>query len=108
MDEKPPQGQQFNMDYNTLMFIMGQGRMPMAPKRAPNLPLGPCYNCSSNHLIKDFPHPRQPRQMPMASAIPTLARYCLECGIKHLVLNYPLDPKKKGESNFELVRDHSI
>ena len=33
---------QFNMDLNTLMFIVGQNRMPMAPKRAPNLPLGPC------------------------------------------------------------------
>ena len=36
---------QFNMDSNTLMFIVEQGRMPMAPNRTPNLPLGPCYNC---------------------------------------------------------------
>ena len=53
-----PKGQ-FNMDLNTLMFIAGQTRVSMVPKRASNLPLGPCYNCSSDHLIRDCPHPRQ-------------------------------------------------
>ena len=67
---------QFNMDLNTLMFIAGQNRMPMAPKRAPNLPLGPCFNCSKNQLIKDCLYPRQPRQMNATPAIPALARYC--------------------------------
>lgn len=45
-----PEGQ-FNMDLNTLMFMAGQTRMPMVLKRATNLPLGPCYNCSDDHLI---------------------------------------------------------
>ena len=53
-----PKGQ-FNMDLNTLTFIAGQTRMPMVPKRALNLPLGPCYKCSGDHLIRDCPHPRQ-------------------------------------------------
>lgn len=36
-----PKGQ-FNMDLNTLMFIVGQTRMPMALKRPSNMTLGPC------------------------------------------------------------------
>ena len=77
---------QFSMDLNTLMFIANQARLPAAqgPKRAPNLPLGPCYNCSGDHLIKDCPYPRQPRPNP-ANNVLALAKYCLECGIKHLV-----------------------
>ena len=53
---------QFSMDLNTLMFIANQARLPAAqgPKQAPNLPLGPCYNCLGDHLIKDCPYPRQP------------------------------------------------
>ena len=51
---------QFNMDLNTLMFIDNQGRLPatQGPKQAPNLPLGPCYNFSRDHLIKDCSYPR--------------------------------------------------
>ena len=74
---------QYNMDHNTLMFIVaGQGRQqqPNAyPKRAPNAPLGPCYNCVEEHLIKDCPFPRQPRQVE-STAVPMLARHCIECG----------------------------
>ena len=91
------------MDLNTLMFIAGQNRMPMAPKRAPNLPLGPCFNYSENHLIKDYPYPRQPRQTNATLAIPALARYFLECGIKHLVYDCPLNPKKKGKVALNLL-----
>ena len=98
------QEQKFNIDYNMLMFIVGQGRMLMASRRAPNIPLGPCHNCSGDHLIKDCPHPRQPRQVPMASAIPTLARYCLECGIKHLVEDCPLNPEKKVKATLNLLK----
>ena len=50
---------QFNMDLNTLMLIARQERMSMAPKRASNMPLGPCYNYLGDHLIQDCPHPRQ-------------------------------------------------
>ena len=32
-----PEGQ-FNIDLNTLIFMAGQARMPMAPKRASNMP----------------------------------------------------------------------
>ena len=77
----------------------------MTPKRAPNLPLGMCFNCLQNHLIKDCPYPRQTRK---TNALLALARYCLECGIKHLVFDCPLNPKKKKKSSFELARDHSI
>ena len=46
---------QYNMDLNTLLFIVGQGktRVSQAPKRPPNAPLGPCYNYEGDHLIKD-------------------------------------------------------
>ena len=91
------------MDLNTLMFIAGQNRMPMAPKRAPNLPLGLCFNCSKNHLIKDCTYPRQPRQTNVTPAIPALARYCLECGIKHLVSDCPLNLEKKGKVALNLL-----
>ena len=94
---------QFNMDLNTLLFIAGQNRMPMAPKRAPNLPLGPCFNCSENHLIKDCPYPRQPRQTNVNPIVLALARYCLECGIKHLVSNCLLNPEKKGKVALNLL-----
>ena len=49
------QDEPFNLDWNTLMFIAGQNRMPMAPNRAPNAPLGPCYDCVGDHLIKNCP-----------------------------------------------------
>ena len=91
------------MDLNTLMFIAGQNRMPMAPKRAPNLPLGPCFNCLENHLIKDCPYPRQPRQTNATPAILALARYCLECGIKHLVSDCPLNLEKTGKVTLNLL-----
>ena len=86
---------QFNMDLITLMFIAGQNGMPMALKRALNLLLGLCLNGLENHVIKDCPYPRQPRQTNATLAIPTLARYCLESGIKRLVSDCPLNPKKK-------------
>ena len=96
---------QFNMDYNTLMFIAGQAkaRMPQAPKRPPNAPLGPCYNCGGDHLIKDCPYPRQPRQNQALPAVPALARYCLECGIKHLVSDCPLNPDQKGKATLNIL-----
>ena len=92
---------QYNMDHNTLMFIAGQGRqqssgMPRRPPQPP-APLGPCYNCGGDHLIRECPHPRQPRQQQqgVTSAVPALARYCLECGIKHLVMDCPLNPERR-------------
>ena len=94
---------QFNMDLNTLMFISRHNKMPMAPKRAPNISLGPCYNCSKNHLIIDCLYPRQPRQTNAASVDPALARYCLECGIKYLVSDCPLNPEKKGKVALNLL-----
>ena len=66
---------QFNMDLNTLMFIAGQNRMPMAPKRAPNLPLASCFNCLEDHLIKDYLYPRQPRETNVVPAILDFVRY---------------------------------
>ena len=72
----------FNMDLNTLMLIVGQNRLFMEPKRVPNLPLGLCYNCLENHLIKNCLYPRQPRKTNVAPIVLALAGYCLECGIK--------------------------
>ena len=94
---------QLNMDLNTLMSIVGQNRMPMALKRAPNLPLGPCFNCLENHLIKDCLYLRQPRKTNATLSIPSLARYCLECGIKPLVSDCPLNPEKKGKVALNLL-----
>ena len=63
--------------------------MPQAPKIPPNVPLGPCYNFGGDHLIKDCPYPKQSR---LNQALQALMRYYLECGIKHVVLGYPLNP----------------
>ena len=94
---------QYNMDLNTLMFIAGQARpqMLMAPKRPPNAPLGPCYNCSGDHLIKDCPYPRQLRQGNVSSLVPSLTRYYLDCGIKHLVIVRSI--LKKGKATLNIV-----
>ena len=54
-------------------------------------------------LIKDCPYPRQPRKTNATLTIPTLARYCLECGIKHLVLDCPLNLEKKGKVALNLL-----
>ena len=96
---------QFSMDLNTLMFITNQARLPLAQglKGAPNLPLGPCYNCSRDHLIKDCPYPRQPRPNP-TNNVPVLAIYYLDCGIKHLVSDYSLNPNKKGKATLNLLK----
>ena len=86
-----------NMDHNTLMFIAGQQRQQQQPnayiKRAPNAPLEPCYNSTGEHLIKDCPFPRKLRQTETA-IVPMLIRYCMECGIKHLVADCPSHPEK--------------
>ncbi|MCO5552365.1 hypothetical protein L7F22_005876 [Adiantum nelumboides] len=98
---------QYNMDYNTLMFIAGQGRQqqPNAyAKEAPNAPLGPCYNCAGDHLIKDCPYPRQVKPAETTS-IPMLARFCIECGIKHLVVDCPSNPEKNKQTHTHI---HSV
>ena len=66
------------------------------------MPLGPCYNFSGDHLIKDCPYPRQPRPN-LANNVPALARYCLECRIKHLVSDCSLNPDKKGKATLNLL-----
>ena len=95
---------QFSMDLNTLMFIANQARLPVAqgPKQAPNLLLGPCYNYLGDHLIKDCPYLRQPRPN-HAKNVSTLARYCLECSIKHLVSDCSLNLDKKGKATLNLL-----
>ena len=102
---------QYNMDHNTLMFIAGQQRQQQQPnayaKRAPNAPLGPCYNCAREHLIKDCPFPRQPRQTE-ASTIPVLAKFCVDCGIKHLVGDCPSNPDKSKQINLNSVIVHPL
>ena len=35
--------------------------------------------------------------------MPALARYCLECGIKHLVSDCSLNPEKKGRATLNLL-----
>ena len=100
---------QYNMDHNTLMFIAGQQRQQQHPnayaKRAPNAPLGPCYNCAGEHLIKDCPFPRQPRQTE-TSTIPVLARFSIDCGIKHLVGDCPSNPDRNKRTNLNSVIVH--
>ena len=83
---------QCSMDLGTLLFIAGQGRggMQQPPKKPQNAPQGPSYNYGSyDHWARDCPSPRLFRPSPANPAIPTLARYCLECGITHLVADCP-------------------
>ena len=90
---------QYNMDLNTLLFIVGQGRggMPQASKKLQNAPQGPCCNCGSYDLLsRDCSSPRQPRHGQANLAILALARYCLECGITHLVADCPHNLAKRG------------
>ena len=90
-------GDQFSMDLKTLMFIAGQAEvgMPQAPKRLPNVFVGPCYHCGGDHLIKDCPYLHQPRS---THGVPDLMRHCVECAIKHLVPECPMNPKNKGKA----------
>ena len=92
------------MDLNTLMFIPNQARLPTTQglKQVLNLPLGPCYNCLGDHLIKDCPYPRQPRPNP-TNNVSMLAMYYSNCGMKHLVFDYLLDLDKKGKENLNLL-----
>ena len=97
---------QYNMDLSTLLFIAGQGRggLQQANRKPPNAPQGPCYNCKSyDHWARDCPGPRQPRPPPANQAIPALSRYCLECGITHLVTDCPLNPDQKGKAPVNTV-----
>ena len=88
----------YSMDLSILLFVEGKTKvgMPQAPKRLPNAPLGSCYNCGGDHLIKDCPYQKQPRLNHTTPTLAFLLRYFLECGIKHLVPNYLLNPKNKG------------
>ena len=77
---------QYNMELNMLLFIARQKRGGMPPKKPQNAPQGPCYNCGSyDHWARKCPSPKQPRPPPANQALLALARYCLECGITHLV-----------------------
>ena len=88
----------YSMDLSTL-FIVGQGRGGMPPKKPQNAPQGPCYNCGSyDHWARKCPYPKQPRPPPTNQAILDLARYRLECGITHLVADCPHNPDKKGKA----------
>ena len=84
---------QYSMDLNTLMFIAGgqPPRPPMQPKRTPASPLGPCYRCGGEHLIRDCPELAQPRQT-NAGLVPALTWFCVDCGIKHLISDCPTNP----------------
>ena len=78
------------MDLNTLLFIVGQGRGGIPPKKPQNAPQGPCYNYGSyDHWARECPSPKQPRPPPNNQAILALARYCLKCGLTHLVVDMP-------------------
>ena len=84
-----------------LLFIARQGRtrMPQASKRPPNAPLGPCNTCGGvNHWARECPFPQQSRPNQANLVVLALARHCLECGIKYLVINCPLNPYKKGKA----------
>ena len=95
-------GDQFCMDLRMLMFIVGQEKvgMPQVPKRPPNVPLGPCYHCGGDHLIKDCPYLHQPRS---THGVPDLTRFCVECAIKHLVSECPLNPKNNRKATLNAV-----
>ena len=92
----------FSMDLKTLMFIAGQAKvgMPQAPKRLPNVSVGPCYHCGGDHLIKDCPYLHQPRS---THGVPDLTRYCVECAIKHLVPDCPMKLKKKRKATLNAI-----
>ena len=74
------------MDLKTLLFIAGQGRarMTQASKRLPNAPLRPCHNYGGDCWARVCPSSQQARPTQAIYTLPTLARHCLECGIKHL------------------------
>ena len=95
------------MDLNTLLFIARKGRdgRPQASKKLQNDPPGSCYNCGSyDHWARDCPSPRQPRPSQANPTILALARYCLECRIKHLVMVYPHNLDHKGKAPLNLIK----
>ena len=94
------------MELSTLLFIAGQGRVGMQqpPKKPQNAPQGLCYNYGSyDHWARDCLSPKQPRPPATNLAIFALARYCLECGITHLVTVCPHNPDKKGKTPLNTV-----
>ena len=78
--------------------------MPQAPKRLLNVPLGPSYHYGDDQLIKDYPYFCQSRSAHSVPTSPNLTRYFLECAIKHLVLECPLNPKNKEKVTLNLVQ----
>ena len=92
---------QYNMDLNTLLFVAGQGRagIPQVSKTPPNAPLGPCYNYGGvDHWARECPYPQKSTSNKANSAVPTLARYFLKCGIKLLVIGCLLNQDNKGKA----------
>ena len=53
-------------------------------------------------MIKDCSYPRQPRPNPTNNVL-ALAKYCLNCGIKHLVSDCSLNLDKKGKATLNLL-----
>ena len=86
------------MDHNTLWFIANGMARPVGPqgpkpyKSGPQYataPPGPCFDCGGDHWVRDCPNPKRGRQT--VPRLPPFTRYCANCGIKHLVLDFPMN-----------------
>ena len=53
-------------------------------------------------MIKDCPYLGKPGPKP-SNNVTALAKYCLECGIKHLLSDCSLNSDKKGKATLNLL-----
>ena len=74
---------------------MGPRPYRVGPNQA--VPPGPCYDCGGEHWIRDCPNPKQERKGEFG--LPPLNKSCAECGIKHLVQDFPVlyRQERKGD-----------
>ena len=85
-----PEGH-YQMDHKTLWFIANgivrpvgpNGPRPYKSRPPPMMPPRKCFNYGRDHWVRDCPYPR--REKPQESGLQPLARFCNDCGIKHLV-----------------------
>lgn len=102
-----PEGN-YQMDHNTLWFIANGGARQALPGIRPYpprvIPMGTCYRCKGDHYVRDCPELKADVQpsADRATGVAPLARFCLECRIKHIVQDYPINPDNKGKKSITL------
>lgn len=66
--------------------------------------MGTCYRCKGDQYVCDYLELKSEAQpvTERITEIPPLAKFCVDCGVKHIVQDYPTNPESKGKKMLSL------